>query len=91
MAKSLAAQIKYEAANNVNFKLHPDKIIAHKGGTVELRRGFFYTHGCTAEMWANSVVLNCAACDINVELVTQHENWNEWPKDSYFSATVKAA
>lgn len=89
MTKSFAAQIRHEATNNPDFKVYPDRIIAHKDGTVELRKTFFYTHGNTSIMWMQGVVDGCEACGIKVEVVEAHEIWNVWPKDSYFTVTVK--
>ena len=62
-----------------------DRVVAKKDGTFEARRGYFYTHGLTAEglgdavkkLIKGAVILECP------------NRWNPWPRDSYFKVIFK--
>lgn len=64
--------------------VYPDKVVCKGDGTVELRKGYFYRHGQTAETWCAKVVAGCPG----VAVVDASDYWNPWPRDSYFSAVV---
>lgn len=46
-----------------------------KRGTIIVRRGFFYTNGCTAEIFRDGVVRRLAANGIEVNVVDFGEIW----------------
>lgn len=65
-----------------------DKMIAHKDGTVSVKRMFFYTHGATAEEWMEKVAAALDEQGVEFKRIRSAEHWNAWPKDSYFVAVV---
>lgn len=83
--KALLEETAKEPAKTV----YPNKVIAKKTGTIEARRGFFYTHGYTSTDWMNDVVAHLASLDIAVTVVESFENWQPWPRDSYWTVTLK--
>lgn len=60
-----------------------DVVWSAKNGTVRVRRTFFYSHGMTSQKWASQV-----QSYVGGEIESHHEIWNQWPKDSYFEATI---
>jgi hypothetical protein len=54
-----------------------------------IRRGYFYTHGVTAESFADAVVKRLTAAGLSVELVNCGDHWHAWPKDSFFEAVIR--
>jgi hypothetical protein len=67
-----------------------DAIICKKTGEVEVKRGYFYTFGNTAEKWADSVADSLKTVGIPA-IVTHRNDFANWPKTSYFVAVVKEA
>ncbi len=67
--------------------VYPNKMVCKKDGTVEVKKSFFYTHGQTAEKWAENVKRAILATGFSVE-VEGYQDWNAWPKTSYFVAVV---
>jgi len=63
----------------------PDKLILKKDGSFEFRRGFFYRHGQTTEKYANAIKQVFPRATI----VESFENWQPWPRDSYFMVRFK--
>ena len=57
-----------------------------KKGTFTAKRGFFYTHGNTAEKFAAGLAKQIPG----FELVEAYEHWASWPKDSYWVVEFKA-
>jgi hypothetical protein len=51
---------------------------------VEVRHGYFYRHGMDENKFARSIQEK-----IGPEFkVTGEDNWNPWPKDSFFAAII---
>ena len=65
-----------------------DHIICKRDGALEIRRGYFYAFGMTAEAWAASVEQALRTADIPA-IVTGRDDRADWPKTSYFTAIVK--
>jgi hypothetical protein len=63
----------------------PDRFIQKKNGTFEFRRGFFYTHGNSADRYADKIKLIFPRAIIE----ETHDVWNPWPRDSYFQVIFK--
>lgn len=70
-------------------ELHPDKVIVHRDDSVELRWGFFYTHGRTTEGYVKAVSEKIPEAIISKDYNETRENWQPWPKDSYFKVTFR--
>jgi hypothetical protein len=85
MANKFQQQVKRVITDAGN--LHPDRIVCKKDGTVEVRFGFFYRHGQTAELWGDKVQ-NCVNQVVAAEVTHCREVWQAWPKDSYWAITV---
>lgn len=62
--------------------VHPDRVFIHKG-VCTVRSTFFYRHGETARRFAIKV-LAALGLDLSTDDVEYHEDFNAWPKDSYF-------
>lgn len=69
-------------------KVHADKVVCHADGTATVKKYYFYTHGQTARAWGEKVVEELRRAGFGVQLVKVSNNYNNWPKDSYFEATV---
>jgi hypothetical protein len=65
--------------------IYPDRVIQKKDKSFEVRFGFFYTHGRTAEKYRDQILLVYP----EAKILEIHEIWNSWPKDSYFSVRFK--
>jgi len=74
-------QIKAEllAAN-----ITPENIKVKRDGTVEVRRGYFYRHGNTGQLWADEVTKKLST----LATIKGGDHWAEWPKPSYFYAII---
>ena len=70
-------------------EIFPDKIVCKADGSIEVKRGYFYTHGYSAEKWAEKVKTELESAGLKVTPVNHRDDWREWPKDSYFVAIVK--
>ena len=73
-----------------NTTVHPDRVIIRNTGEVEVRRGYFYTHGRTPADWAAEVRADLEAAGFNVT-VRGADHFATWPNDSYFQAFVREA
>jgi hypothetical protein len=62
-----------------------DRVVCHRDGTISAKRGFFYKHGQTSEGFANKVIKTITG----ISLVEHFEDWNAWPKDSWFVVKFK--
>lgn len=67
-----------------------DKIVCKSDGSVEVKRGYFYRHGMSAEKWAEKVQAELEKNGLKVS-VSSRDIWVAWPKDSYFVAIVREA
>ena len=65
-----------------------DKIIKSKD-QIKFRNYFFYTHGRTAESFKNGIEKQLTKLGIDFQLIDYCENWQAWPKDSYFEVIIK--
>lgn len=64
-----------------------DQIVCKRDGTLEVKRGYFYRFGTTAETWADSVAAALKTADIPAH-VYGRDDWAAWPKTSYFTAVI---
>jgi hypothetical protein len=83
------ARMIYTGETDAKPNCYPDKMICKKDGSVEFRKTYFYTMGRTARTWADNIVADFANAGIAVEPGFVHDTWQAWPKDSYFSVTVR--
>ncbi len=81
-------QVKVAVANGTT--IWPDRVICRQDGSVEMRRGFFYRHGMTADKWAADVKAALESEGLEYGAVEAEECYREWPADSYFAARVYA-
>ena len=65
-----------------------DKVVCKVDGSIEVKRGYFYAHGYSAEKWAEKVKTELENAGLKVS-VSNRDDWRTWPKDSYFVAIVK--
>ncbi len=65
--------------------LNPDRVVNKRDGSSELRFGFFYRHGRSSQYYAQVVAKSMAG----YKVIDSGENWQPWPKDSYFWVTVQ--
>lgn len=63
-----------------------DKVTCRADGTVELRRGYFYRHGDTAQLWGEWVAEELPK---GWRVATTKDEWRVWPKGSWFVAIVE--
>lgn len=66
---------------------HADKIVAHRDGTVSVKRSYFYHHGMTAEKWAARVLwskVGNESVGSFATVVDKYDDWHAWPTESYF-------
>ena len=83
MATPFQKRIKEIASNHGDL----DKIVCRANGNVEIKRGYFYRHGSSAEKWAGRV--DEWVSEAGIDAVEQgRDDWAAWPKGSYFVAVV---
>lgn len=82
MAKMTATKLTDVMNSN---GVYADKVFKSQG-TFKVRRSFYYRHGQTASGWAAQVQEAVAAEQMHV--VDNREVWADWPKESYWEATV---
>lgn len=87
MAKRTEFQKQVAVALAEQTAIYPDKITFRANGTVEVRRGYYYRHGATADSWAARVQAALEGQGVAVVVISTDE-YRRWPKDSYFCATV---
>jgi hypothetical protein len=63
-----------------------DQIVAHKDGSVSVKRSYFYHHSNTAEKWGERVMGGCGEF---AELISTRDAYANWPKTSYFVAVIR--
>lgn len=66
-----------------------DMIQIKRNGTVVAKRSYFYRHGMTAEKWLEWVLGKLEHLGFTIGLTECNDNWNAWPKDSWFEARVE--
>ncbi len=62
-----------------------NKFVMKRDGTVEFKRGFFYTNGYTSDKFAAKLTEQFP----ELEVVSHMEYFKPWPKDSYWSVIMK--
>lgn len=62
----------------------PDNIKVKRDGTVEVRRGYFYRHGNTGQLWVEEVSKKLST----PATVKGGDHWDVYPKPSYFYAII---
>jgi len=85
MAKTIASKVRDLFPEG----LHCDRVICKKDGTFEMRSGYFYRHGRTAEKFRGKIVRVFTAAGWCCTVVGYGDEWREWPKDSYFWVRVR--
>lgn len=90
MSKQISAEQAFQAAveeslNSADCTI--DSIRCRKNGNVEVKRGYFYTFGMTAEKYAGAI-RECLERDGIPAQVSGEDHWAAWPKESYFLATI---
>jgi hypothetical protein len=60
-------------------------VTAHRDGTVTCRRGYFYRHGMTSELWRDQVLKAIP----EAEAVDHGDTWRAWPADSFFWVKIR--
>ena len=78
------AQKKALKAAFENVHTGVDSISFKKGGTVVVKRSFFYTHGMSADKLAMDLQRVLASQGIPIEIVDAYDDWKPWPKTSNF-------
>lgn len=63
---------------------HADAFMAKKDGTFEVRAGYFYTHGRTAEKFAAQVMAAAEKAGLGCVILDAENRWRSWPKTSFF-------
>ena len=92
MAKRTDFQKRVAAAYNQDTgNLFADKVICKGDGSVDVRHGYFYKFGNTADKWGDQVVKDLATVGIAAKLQDVADVYKQWPADSYFSAFVVPA
>jgi len=81
----LSSSVKKEIRNKLDGLA--DKVTFHRDGSIEIRFGFFYRHGMTTETCKKNVL--AVVPDAKFVEDECFENWQPWPRDSYFKITFK--
>ena len=68
-------------------EFYADKIVSKKNGTMEIKHGYFYTFGNSAQKWGDKVMASKLSEFCN--LVKVENRWAAWPKGSYFVAVIE--
>lgn len=85
MASKWQKEVKGIIENTTEVSV--DRIVCKRDGSVEVRRCYFYRHGYTAEKYMAAV--NGLMKKNGIEAsYTCSDQYNEWPKDIYFSVIV---
>ena len=92
MAKRTDFQKRVAAAYNQDTgNLFADKVICKGDGSVDVRHGYFYKFGNTADKWGAAVVKDLASVSSTAKVQSVLDVYKHWPADSYFSAIVVLA
>ena len=83
MAKKITAKWVNENLIGVS------KFVKHKDGTMSFKRSYFYRCGMDADRWSLNVVNQLTEAGITVERVDAIDEFNHWPKTSFFTAVVR--
>ena len=67
--------------------VYADKTVCKKNGTVEVKKGYYYKLGSSAERWAVHVKKGLESTGLSVK-VDSRDDWKRWPATSYFVAVV---
>ncbi|MDO8640863.1 MAG: hypothetical protein Q7R33_04915 [Nitrosarchaeum sp.] len=82
MSKKEIAKLLEDNLSIDNLK-YSDK----KGGFV-FKRSYFYRHGMDSNKFAQGMIQRTQKLGLTPKLVDSHDNWNAWPKDSWFEAVI---
>ena len=80
-------QKQIKEALQTSTSVYPDRIICKKNGDIVVKKSYFYHIGTSADLWATRVECALAARGIRVK-VTGEDHFAQWPKSSYFVATI---
>ena len=67
--------------------VYPEKMVCKRDGKVEVKVSYFYRHGQTGKELAVKVQKVLEANGVETR-VGYYDDWNAWPKTSYFVAVV---
>lgn len=88
--KMTATQLKKLLAEQ---DVHLDRVYKVGSGQYKgcfcLKRSFFYTHGRSASELANRISRVLTLDEIEIQVVECRDDWQTWPKDSYFTVYIK--
>lgn len=84
MNKQLKQQVQ-TALNIVGY----DKITFHRDNTVTIRRGFFYQPAGQLAGYVEKVNQQLQATNLVYRIEDQGTHWNNWPRDSFYTVTIK--
>ncbi|MNV41015.1 hypothetical protein D3C71_1326370 [compost metagenome] len=76
-------EVKEFLEDNFNF----DKITFHKTGEITVKRSFFYTNGASSSKLAEKIENAFPAGTI--QIIKYEDDWQNWPKTSYFVVKFK--
>ena len=84
-------KIPTKIRKHIRSHINCDKIIFKKDDTVVFKRTFYYRHGMTGTKYGEGIREQLVRENLSdvFELVHAIEDWNNWPKTSYFVATFK--
>lgn len=74
---------------------YTDSVRACRDGSFIARQGYFYRHGLIANDLARKIqevlplVMQIKGMKPNVEIISIRDNWQPWPRDSFFEVTFK--
>lgn len=86
-----AVRAAYSVDGTDNGPIFAEKVVCRADGSVELRHGYFYTFGNTADKWGRTVVKDLASVGIAAKVQSVADCWHAWPVTSYFAAFVVPA
>lgn len=71
-------------------QMHLDKVGMKRDGSKHIvaRRSYFYSHGQTAEKFGERIIYQMTEKGFKVKLIETIDEFAQWPKTSYFAATI---
>jgi len=85
----MTTQFQKQVKQILSERVSSDKIVCKIDGSLEVKKSYFYRHGYSAEQWAEKISLILEEALMRYIQVDSYDDWNDWPKDSYFVALVK--
>jgi hypothetical protein len=63
--------------------------LAHKDGSFTVRKTYYFSFGRSTADWSDEVQQFFHDRNIEIEIIEADENWNAWPKYSYWRVRFK--